>query len=666
MKVKIKRFYSGILSILIAFTLLIGCATTMKKAETLEKKSDYEGAIAAYQQVVAADPSSSEALTAQLAIGKIYIDKLNKPEEGLAAYQKLATDTPKSEEAAQALYKTGVYYFRTEDYKKAQENFSRIVNEFTGMEISNTAQIMLGKSYEKAEEHDKALKVYDSVVQRNPESKMAVRARKLKGELYENIGQKDKATAEYQEIIKKHGAVDSMRADASTQKAVEEAKSKLQEIGADVPKPETPTIEEQRQARREASRERDRPRTGLSGRHTKQEPASGFGVSAESIMQEMSIPTDDQGTYYDAMFMVANMTFSSERYREAGALYERSIQLGLKEPDSLSVAYRNLATCYRKIGLNDKAREMLKKGSRKNPKLIDQIIASGEQRYGEEDYEGALEVYNSVLGLRKATNVKIYHRIGLVYKKLKDADKEIEAYEKALAINSRNKDVLQLLAEALAYRKGDRDRAGIFQDAHDGKSNYKIPKAIADICYKHGSYRTAKTKYEAAIKSMNKAKEKLLQQEKPRQRDIDRLDEQILLMKVRVAMVSAKTGNLDVASQEMEKLAVENPDVAVIHYGLGELALMQGDTEKGIAELQKAVELSPWLLEPNFVLGEYYIAQGNKAEALTIWEAYMKKNRRDKMMRDRVKKLRAELEPEPEQETPEAEKETQPAQETPD
>ena len=659
---KSKSFYTGILSILIAFALLIGCATTMKKAENLEKKKDYEGAIAAYQQAVAADPSSSEALKAQLTIGTIYLEKLNKPEEGLAAYQKLAKDAPKSEEAAEALYQVGKYYlFEAKDYKKAQEFFSRLVNEHTELKISRSAQLMLAKSYEEAKEYDKALKGYDAVVQRNPEDKRALAAMQLKGRLYENIGQKDKATEAYQEIIKKHGAIDT-----STQKAVEEAKTKLQEFGADVPKPETPTIEEQRQARREATRERDRPRTDFGGQSTEQAPASGFGVDAETIMKEMQFTMDDQGTYYDAMLMIANMKFASELYREAGALYEKSIQLGLKDPDSLSVAYRNLAACYRKIGLEDKAREMLKRGSRKNPKLIEQIIASGEQKYGEEDYEGALELYNSVLGLLKATDVKTYHRIGLVYEKLKDADKEIEAYEKALAINSTNKEVLQWMADALAHRKGDRDRAGIFQDAVDGKSNYMIPKVIGDLSYKHGSYGMAKAKYRAATRSMEREKKKLLQQEKPKQRDIDRLDEQILLMKVRVALVSAKQDNLDVASQEMDKLAAGNPDAAVIHYGWGELALMQNDTEKGVAELKKAVELSPWLYEPNFALGEYYIAQGNKAEALTIWDAYVKKNRKDKPMRDRVKKLREELEPKPEPETPEVKEETSPEQETPD
>jgi len=658
-KVKSKRFCSSILSILIAFALLIGCATTMKKAENLEKKKDYEGAIAAYQQAIAVDPSSNNARKAQLAMGKIYIEKLNKPEEGLAVYQKLSTDAPKSEEAAEALYQTGIYYFRAEDYKKAQEFFGRVVNEFAESKISGNAQLMQAKSYEKAKEYDKAASLYDSVVQRDPKDKRAVTAMQLKGKLYESIGEKDKATETYQELVKKHGA------DISAQETVEEAKKKLQESGAEVPKPDMPTAEERRRAQQEATRERDRPRTGLGTRERSKAatPTSSFGVNADALMPNISM--DDQGTYYDAMFMWANVNFQDERYREAGALYERSIQLGLKD-ENLSVAYRNIATCYRKIGLADKSREMLKKGSRKNPKLIDEIIDSGDYRYTDGDYDDALELYNSVLGLSKTKDAEIYHHMGLVYKRLKDADKEIEAYEKSLAINPTYKEVLQLMAEALAYRKGDRERAEIFQDAYDGKSNYMIPKTIADISYKHGRYGMAKAKYKAAVRAIEREKKKLLQREKTKQRDIDRLDEQMLLMKVRAAVVSAKTGKFDVASQEINELAADNPDAAAIHYGLGDVALIQGKTEEGIAELKKAVELSPWLFEPNFLLGEYYIAQGNKAEALEIWDAYLKKNRTDKMMRGRVRELRKELEPKPEQETPEAKQETSPEQETPD
>ncbi len=651
---KSKRFSSSILSILIAFALLVGCATTMKKAENLEKKKNYEGAIAAYQQAIAANPSSNNALKAQLAMGKIYIEKLNKPEEGLAVYQKLSTDAPKkSEEAAEALYRTGIYYFKAEDYKKAQEFFSKVVNDFAELNISGNAQLMLAKSYEKAKEYDKAASLYDSVVQRAPKDKRAVTAMQLKGKLYENIGEKEKATEAYQEIIKKYGA------DASTRTTVEEAKKKLQEFGAEVPKPETPTAEERRQTQREATRERNRPRTSLSSRERSKAaaPTSSFGVSVESLMPDVS--TDDQGTYYDAMFIMANVNLQDERYREAGALYERSIQLGLKD-ENLPRAYRNLATCYRKIGLVDEARKTLKKGVLKNPKLIDEIIRSADYRYTDEDYDAALELYNSVLGLTKRKDATIYHHIGLTYKKLKDADKEIEAYEKSLAINPTNKDALQNMAGALYRRKGDKARAMIFQDAVDGKSNYMIPKAIADISYKHGSYGMAKAKYKAATRAIEREKKKLLQQEKPKQRDIDRLDEQMLLMKVRAAIVSAKEGKLDVASQEINGLAADNPDAAVIHYGLGELALMQGKTEDGVAELTKAVELSPWLFEPNFVLGEHYIAQGNKANALKIWEVYLQKNRKDKMMRDRVRKLRKELEPQPEEKTP------APKQDTPD
>jgi tetratricopeptide (TPR) repeat protein len=264
---------------------------------------------------------------------------------------------------------------------------------------------------------------------------------------------------------------------------------------------------------------------------------------------------------------------------------------------------------------------------------------------------------------------KLYHRIGLVYKKLKDTDKEIEAYEQSIAINPNDVEVLQLMAEALYYRKGDRTKAGIYQDAADGKVNsYEVQKELADVAYKYGNYNWAKTKYETAVRVLQREIEKpqsekaKLEEQKEAttdlaekaklKKDIDKLQSEIddlswkmLLMKVKTALAVAHKETVEVGKQQMDELATQNPDNAIIHYGLGEFALMQGDTATAIAEFQKSIELENFL-EPNLALGEYYISQGNKEEALKLWEAYTTKNYTDRTMRNRVEALKQELHPE--------------------
>lgn len=666
------RFRLGLLSIFVAVVLLGGCAalTPMNKAKKLEAKEDYPAAISSYQEIIQKDPNSSDAQQAQLAIGKLYLEKLNKPEEGLKAYQQVVTNAPQSEEAAEALYRMGIHYFKAEDYKNAEEMFNRVVNGFPQLSRSQDAQLLLAKTYEKAEQYNQATSVYDSVIQRDPQSKRAAQAMLSKGKLYKDkLEDKDKATETYQQLVKERGS------DLEAREMVEAAKKELQEMGAEVPKPvdKLATPEARRAARREAQRERDRPRSSYaqssSAKKTaRRTGASGFGVDPESIMQSMQIPTDSQGTYYDAMFMVANMKYQEGSIREAGALYERAIQLGLKDP----LAYRNLSACYGKIGLTDKAREVLKQGMSKDPAMLDNIISSGEVQYHNEDYDAALETYKSALGLSRSKDSAIYHRIGLVYKRLKDVDKEIDAYGRSISINPNNKDVFQLMAEALYYRKGNRTRAGYYQDAADGKVNsYEVQKELGDLCYSYENYNWAETKYKTAARVLDREKKKLeaekagVEQQKEAatepaeirkhqnevsrvQREIDDLATKILLMKVRTAITTAKKGKMEEGKQQMDTLTAENPDHAVIHYGLAEFALMADDNETAVAEFKKAIELKPKLLEPNLALGEYYITQGNKEEALTLWEAYKKKNPRDKMIKNRVKELQKELHPEPE------------------
>ena len=639
----------------------------MKNAEELAAKGDYKGAIATYQQTIQKDPSSSDARQAQLAMAALYIDKMNNPQEGLKIYQKVAEDAPQSEEAAESLYRMGIHYFKTDDYEKAVEMFNRVVNEFPQLSRSQDAQLLLAKTYEKANEYDRAAEVYDSVVNRDPESKRAVQAMLSKGKLYQNeVKDQGKAIETYQQIVRDYGK------NVDVQGQVDEAKKELASAGAEIPQPvdELATPESRRAAHREATRERDRPRSSFAQESTKTgdsgHSSQSFGVDPEAIMQTIQISLDSQGTYYDAMFMVANMKFGEESYREAGALYERAIELGLKDP----IAYRNLAECYRKIGLADKGREILKQGMAKDPKMIDSIIESGEAQYQFENYDAALDIYESVLGLSPGKDSKLYHRIGLVYKKLNDPDKEIEAYEHSIAINPNDAEVLQLMAEALYYRKGDRTKAGIYQDAADGKVNsYDVQKELADVAYKYGNYNWAKTKYETAVRVLQREIEKpqsekakleeqkeatadLAEKAKLRkdieqlQSEIDDLSWKMLLMNVKTALAVAHKDSVEAGKQQMDELAAQNPDSAIIHYGLGEFALMQGDATTAIAEFQKSIELDGEFLEPNLALGEYYISQGNKEEALKLWEAYTTKNYTDRTMRNRVKALQDELHPE--------------------
>ena len=110
------------------------------------QEKDYQGAIETYQTVVNSKPETPEARQAQLSIAKLYIEKMDQPQQGVQIYQDLIAAAPDSEEAAEAHWGLGLHAFKSEDYQSAQQFFDTIVNKFPTSERSYNAQLMLAKS----------------------------------------------------------------------------------------------------------------------------------------------------------------------------------------------------------------------------------------------------------------------------------------------------------------------------------------------------------------------------------------------------------------------------------------------------------------------------------------------------------------------------------------
>ena len=92
------------ISLLVAFMVATqyGCfsASTQKQAEQFIQEKNYQGAIDVYQVVIASKPDGSEGRQAKLDVAKLYIEKMNRPEQGVKLYQDLIATTPDSKETA--------------------------------------------------------------------------------------------------------------------------------------------------------------------------------------------------------------------------------------------------------------------------------------------------------------------------------------------------------------------------------------------------------------------------------------------------------------------------------------------------------------------------------------------------------------------------------------
>ena len=168
------------------------------------QEKDYQGAIEVYQTIVDANPETSESRQAQLSIAKLYIEKMDQPQQGVRIYQDLIATAPDSEESAEAHWGLGLHAFKSEDYQSSQQFFDTIVNKFLTSELSYNAQLMLAKSYEELNEYRKAVEIYDNVANRHPEGKRATQALVNKARIQgERLRDETAAKRTYQSIVKR-------------------------------------------------------------------------------------------------------------------------------------------------------------------------------------------------------------------------------------------------------------------------------------------------------------------------------------------------------------------------------------------------------------------------------------------------------------------------------
>ena len=637
---KYSRFYAFVL-LTVMVVAHYGCISGKGtgEVEKLIDEKDYYGAIEVAEALVASNPGTPIARQAQLTVGKLYVDTMNQPERGVETYQALIAAAPESDEAASANYRLGVYYLKSKEYESARRHFDTIINSFPEHELSSNAQLLLAKSYEEAQNFEQAAEIYSNFANRYPKSDRAAQALVRKGQIQKDqLKDKSEAKRTYQSLVKKYGKVEG------TDASISEAKRELQLMGATIPKPEDPLASQAGRslARREKRRERDRPQGLERSRAMGAAPEtnSGFGVSGEKIMRSFQFTMDGQGTYHDAMLMVANMLFQEEGYRDAGALYFRAIQLAnAAEAEISPYSFLSLSICYRKLGMHQRAQEVLNKAVRSNREVIEAIIKTGENQYANDDFEKAIETYQTVVGFNQFRDSEIYWRIGLAYKKLGDPHKAMESFERAVAAKTDSTDALQSLAEVLYYQLNERKRAEIFQDLVDEKGNtYHGEKELGDVCYKYGNYTRAKTKYEAAARIAERQK-----QNTTSNAELHQLDVYIIDAKIHAAMAAHKDGMADRAKEGIDAIAAEFPEHALIAYGRGQLALLEGDADAAVAAFKESIEKDPHADVAQIALGEYYISQGYADEALALWEEFLEHNRYNQEVRRRLNELKMKI-----------------------
>ncbi len=652
--IRFSMFFSLIAMVMITHYACVSKSMD-EQAHQLIQEKDYRGAADAYQSVIDSKPGTSEARQAQLGIAKLYIEKMDQPEQGVKIYQDLLAAAPDSEEAAEAHWRLGLYAFKSEDYQTAQQSFDTIVNNFPASERSHNAQLMLAKSYEEATNYEKAAEVYDHVANRHPEGKRATQALVNKARIeQEYLKNQAAATETYQSLVKQYGAIEG------TEESVEEAKKALQLMGETIPKPDEPDAQElatelsrrldyreRRRAEREAAGFEASPATGMPNDF----PDSGFGVNPEELMAPYKQTIMQVGAgegledtvYYDTVLKIAVMKLQFQEYRDAGTLFFYAIELAKRRKARIDpYSFLRLSICYRKVGMYQRAANVLREAVRRDISVLEAVIVTGDNQYLDEEYERAIETYSSIVGMNRSRDPEIYWRLGLVYQKMGNYDKEAEFCERAIASKTDYIDALQSLAYVLDRHLKNKQRARIFDNLARGQSNsYDGEIELGAICYKYGNYTWAKTKYRAAARLVERQKKDSMSPSEQRL-----LDNRIVYATVHTAMAYYKSRMEEDGQEIFDTLAAEYPDHPLTSYGNGQLALLKGDTDTAIAEFKVSMEEDPKSQAAPIALGEYYLSQGDIDEAKALWSGFLKANPRNRVVRQRLATLNRQLEAE--------------------
>lgn len=635
------RFIGCYLRILIAFlvsVIIFGCASSMQQADKLAM-SNPEAAVGAYKSVMDSKPGTPEAKRAHLKMADTYYKRMNNPAKGLEVYEEVARAYPGTEYSAEANYAVGMHYFQAKDFEKAKESFIRVTKDVPGTEKAYDSELLIGKCYEELKKFEDAAKIYEEFSKTRTQHRLAAQAGLNAAKIYnDELDDSDKAIEVYKNVAKDYSLSSSGR---EARSALEEMGVQLTEVAPELQGAETQQETEPQTSMNRPDRTRRRatnvPRADIGSRQRTEEQQArtvspDFGVDPVNIMPNIS--ADGQGTMYDAMFMFANMNLQSQQYKEAGALYEKAIELAGNRPwDNKAHAYFGLAKSYKGIGRDDKARQMFLEAIKLDRKVIDSMIVSGETYYSDEEYEEAIKAYKLALGLVPYKDSEIYYKLGLAYKKLGDTDNELDAFERAVALKPNDREAVQSLAEVLAYRKKDMVRGTIYDTEAKGQGNndYKVQRELGDLSYKYDSFTWAKIKYGNTARLLSRKIEDDLRkfisastepEAKAVVEDITKLTLKAVMdsanagnkvaiagiqkveplindfriVKSRVAISDAMTNQYNPAQQALDELIKDDPGAInspEYQYALGLVALGKGDKAAGEAALKKALEMDP-------------------------------------------------------------------------
>ncbi|MGE0101527.1 MAG: tetratricopeptide repeat protein [Blastocatellales bacterium] len=293
--------------------------------------------------------------------------------------------------------------------------------------------------------------------------------------------------------------------------------------------------------------------------------------------------------------------------------YEEALKLSPSRVDALA----NLGLVYLNLGRNDKAIELLNRALDLKPELTSVRLFLGLARFRADQYEAAHRELVRVLESQPG-HPQALHLLGLCRLKLDLIEEGILALEAALQVNANNMEAAYTLATAYVG-VGEIDKAeALLEGPLSGRTG-------AEVHLVRGSILNARKKAQAALDELTRAR---------------RLNEKLPTLQTQIGYAYLLLVEYEKAAGEFQAALRQNPDDyhanaylgwlriqekrypeaadcllnalrlkpdnATILYQLGQIQQINGQVEKALSTLERAVELRPEFIPAHVLLARVY------------------------------------------------------------
>lgn len=372
--------------VIFLFFLAWGCTTTRPSLLLRsEIESEEKETLAAERYVAVLENPTTDPETrfqAQKELARLYLERLNRPEEGFALSEQALSERPHHPDAAEVAWRMGKVAFDLGEFERARQAFLRVVLDLSGSRFDADARWGLATTYERLNEPENAHDAYVAFLTRYPDDPRRPEAERRLETL--------------------RGRTPLVTSPLPTGPPVVRASEGFSWVPVPRDNDEARRLDDAPPRRTIGPPTRPNARAELASWKTS--PIFGYNPrdlllgEGESIFggEEVEASLRGDGALLDdALLQLGTLYFQLGDYRRAGTCLEKVLQLGIEESD----AALNLAVCYLKENALKEAREAVRRAFQLEPTSLSRMIIYADSLKEQGHISGAKIALTILLGL---------------------------------------------------------------------------------------------------------------------------------------------------------------------------------------------------------------------------------------------------------------------------